>query len=412
MKLKPNVKEVLPRAVPTDYRLGIDGWSFSKEKLAERQEDGTRKLLTLDVSISPDQFVEKVNQGDRKGLVRRVNKFYDSICPHNCPGCFEKGDVTNYLLSFEDIQNYIEQGLELGLESIKFLGPGELIANPDLFKILDYLDEKDIKTIIFTKGGTLGDDELAKRYQGMSSEELVKKVCSYDNTRFGINFRTFDEKKANNSTNSQASNYARARNRAVELLAKEGMNSDLYSQRLGLIFTPVTADSIDDTLEVFKWGTERNIPVTVTPTMVSGRGKKLMKEAQTPEFQEKLVQLYTDINTYLVEIGALTIDQLKEEGVSSYAGTTPCTQLSCGMFVRKDGVVQFCPGNDSGQFKIADDVRAEPLRNIWGKHAAKIDDKWGTGSVLNNGCVKDGYSIPVKLYDDVLKRLDVDGKKD
>jgi len=192
MKTKSNVKSILPKNIPKGYRLGIDGWSFQKNKLEEGLKNGIRKLLTLDISISPDEFVKKVNQGNVSELAKRVDLYYGMICPNNCRGCFEKGDVRNYLLSFDDVKNYIEQALELGLESVKFLGPGELISNPDLFKILDFFQEKNIKIIIFTKGCILGDDKLARKYQKMSSEELVKKICSYDVTRVSIDCRKFD----------------------------------------------------------------------------------------------------------------------------------------------------------------------------------------------------------------------------
>jgi len=400
-KTKPNVPTILPKELPKGYRLGIDGWTFPQNKLEERLRDGTRKLLTLDISISPDEFVKKVNEGTKSELSKKVDLFYGMICPNNCPGCFEKGDVRNFLLTFDDVKDIIGQAIELGLESVKFLGPGELIANPDLFKILDYFQEKNIKIAIFTKGGILGDDELAMKYQNMSSEELVEKICSYDVVRILIGCRTFDDEKANRMTHSISKNYAKARNRAIELLVKYGINNDLFCQRISLQTNPVTPENIDEILEIFKWGTERNIPVCVTPTMVSGRGRNLVKEAENPEFQEKLILLYTDIYIYLIEREIMTLEQLQEEGVSSYAGTNPCNQLSCGMFIRKDGIVQRCPGNDYDGFIIVQDIRKESLKEIW------IQSKnYALGPVFNNRCVKDGFSIPTRLYDEVLKRVE------
>ena len=409
MSPKPHINLILPTELPKGYCLGVDGWSFPQEKLEERLEDGTRKLLTLDISISPKEFVTLVNDADGDGinwtdkedLVKRVNEFYSLICPNNCSGCFEKGNVKNYLLAFEDVKDYVQQALELGLESVKFLGPGEFIANPDLFDILDFLQEKEIKIGIFTKGGILGDDKLARKYQGMTSEDLVAELCGYSVVRTLIDCRTFDEDKANRSTHSIAENYARARNRAIELLAENGMNSDLYCQRMSLQTNPVKRDNIDEILDIFKWGTERNVPVIVTPTMVSGGGRRLVKASQQLEFQEKLIGLYTEIYSYLIGRGIMTVDQLRTEGVSSYAGTAPCNQLSCGMFVRKDGVVQRCPGNDSDDFIITDDVRKRPLKEIWMQ-----SQNYALGPVFNNKCVKDGHSIPIKLYDEVLERIE------
>ncbi len=401
MKTRLNIEKSLPEKIPKGYRLGVDGWSFSKEKLEERMGDGTRKLLTLDISISPDEFVQKVNLGKPSELADRVDEFYGITCPNNCPNCFEKGDVRNYLLKFENIKDYVEQALKLGLESVKFLGPGELIANPNLFKILGYLQERDIKIAIFTKGGILGDDKLARKYQKMDSKELVKRICSYAITRVLIDCRSFDDEKAGRITHSTLSNYAQARDRTIELLVANGMSADLYIQRMSLQTNPVTGDNMDEILGIFKWGTERNIPVCVTPTMVSGKGKKLVEKTQMVDFQEKLIQLYTDIYIYLLERGIMRLEQLRKEGVSSYAGVTPCNQLSCGMFIRKDGVVLRCPGNDYNDFIIAEDVRKRPLKDIWMQ-----SQNYALGPVFNNKCVKDGYSIPTRLYDWVLRRVE------
>ncbi|MBW3004936.1 hypothetical protein KY310_03820 [Candidatus Woesearchaeota archaeon] len=369
------IKRVLPRKVPEGYRLGVDGWFFSQERLNERLEDGTRKLLTLDISISPDEFAREVNKAPKEELASKVEELYRTICPRNCSGCFEKGNIENFLLTFDEVKQYLEQAIELGLEFVKFLGPGELIANPDLFKILDYFKENNIKIGIFTKGAT---DQLAAQH-GLSFEEFIKNICDYDNVRVLADYRA---------------------HRTIKALVQNGMNADLFRQRMSLQTNPVTAANIDEILAVFKWGTERNIPVCVTPTMVSGRGRKLIDEAQTKGFQAKLVKLYSDIYKYLINRAVMTREQLEREGVSAYAGTAPCNQLSCGMFIRKDGVVQACPGNDGEEFIIAEDVRKEPLKDIW------VNSRnYALGPVFNNKCVKDGITIPYELYQEVSKRV-------
>lgn len=113
MKTKPNVEPILSKKIPIGYKLVLDGWSYTQNKLKEKLKDGTRKLLTLDVSISPDKFVKKVNQGDISELAKRVDLYYGMICPNNCRGCFEKGDVGNFLLSFDDVKKYIEEALRI-----------------------------------------------------------------------------------------------------------------------------------------------------------------------------------------------------------------------------------------------------------------------------------------------------------
>ena len=50
----------------------------------------------------------------------------------------------------------------------------------------------------------------------------------------------------------------------------------------------VTDENIDDALEIFMWGTERNMPVCITPTMVSGMGHCIVDETKKQVFQELL----------------------------------------------------------------------------------------------------------------------------
>ena len=97
----------------------------------------------------------------------------------------------------------------------------------------------------------------------------------------------------------------------------------------------------------------------------------------------------------------MTLDQLKEEGVSAYAGIHPCNQLSAGMFIRKDGVVQACPGNDHKRFRFTNDIREQDLKDIW------VSSKnYVFGPRFNNKCVKDGITIPGGFYKEVLRRVE------
>jgi hypothetical protein len=60
----------------------------------------------------------------------------------------------------------------------------------------------------------------------------------------------------------------------------------------------------------------------------------------------------------------MTFEQIKKEGVSPYAGFT-CNQFISGMFIRKDGRVQACPGNETKQFRYSEDIRKSDLEAVW-----------------------------------------------
>ena len=69
-------------------------------------------------------------------------------------------------MTFDEVKLVVRKAKELGLETAKFLGPGELLHNPKLFEILDFFEQENINICIFTKGVILGDDELAQKNFG------------------------------------------------------------------------------------------------------------------------------------------------------------------------------------------------------------------------------------------------------
>ncbi|NOX71651.1 MAG: radical SAM protein [Candidatus Micrarchaeota archaeon] len=401
MRIIPDVSIQFTDKFPEGYTMSTDGWRFTEEEIRERLPDGTRKLLTLDITIPPEKYTKIVNKGKREELTERANRFYGMVCPNNCPGCFEKSHVENPLLTWDEINDIIEQALPLGLKTVRFLGPGEFFSNPDMFKILDYFRDKGITFGIFTKGAELGDDELSLRIHGITSEELCKRVALYENVNILIDYRTTDREKANATTASQSKDYIMARTRAIERFVRLGLNK-WPNQRLTLQTNPVLLDNIDEVFEMFKWGTVRNLPVRICPTMISGKGENLIKISQMKIYQKKLKEVAVNVYSYLIENGIMTFEQVRKEGISSYIGTTPCSTANTGMFIKKDGQVFLCTGRDTNDMLVASDVRKEPLKDIWKKSPG-----YRLGPTFNNRCVaKDGISIPSDFYDYVMNKLE------
>lgn len=412
----PNIPETFPESFPKGYRPWVDGWSFSVDKMKETTEDGTYKLLTLDLSISDDAYVKVVNEGPIETISERAEKEYR--CDIGCKHCFECRTITiNPLMTFEEVKDVVEKAKELGLETVKFLGPGELLHNPKLFEILDFFEQEKINIGIFTKGVILGDDELAQRNLGISSKELCQKLADYSRVRLLVGFISADTEIEHARLQTSIQDFSEKRNIGIENLVKTGMNGDINKQRLALICAPVLRDNIDEAIEVFKWGTRRNIPVVLAPTMVSGKGQD-MPEITDPDFKERrLVNLYAKVYSWLIEVGILTLDDVKKEGVSPYAGFA-CNQFISGMFLRKDGRVQACPGNETKQFRYTDDIRKSDLKEVWTQSMGykKRKDLIESGTMtLTQPCyaktegelvMEGGGSIPKDFYKSVLEKLE------
>ncbi|OGI87253.1 hypothetical protein A2995_01060 [Candidatus Nomurabacteria bacterium RIFCSPLOWO2_01_FULL_33_24] len=403
------MKNKFPNVQPVNFipkKLAIWGWHFPKNRIGEKiiiNGKDIKKLLTLDINISDSKFASIVNSSSLSDVKKVFAKNYP--CPHSCPGCFNNTVVKNTIMTYAEVVNIIDQGLKLGLESIKFLGPGELLANPNLFQILDDLQKRNIIVGIFTKGAIMGSDVLSQMYHGINSQEFVNKLTNYNNITFLVGSRSFDSEIENKYIPTKtpklrdAFNYHESRNIAIERLCQAGMNSDQEKQRLAIITSPVGPETIDGVSEIFKWGCDRNIPVLITTTMVSGKGHKLVKSHQGLEFERKYKDLAVEIYLFLINKEAKTIDELKQEKVSPYVGIAPCNQLTHGLYIHYDGEVWRCPGNDTARFVVHGNIRNSSLLDIWlGSKNYKINK-------FNNGCVKDEISIPKDFYQTVLRRL-------
>lgn len=433
---KVEIPEKLKNGFPEGYKPWLSGWSFTDKELEEKTEitnpDGTKeeifKMLTLDVSISKAAWAEEMNAiEDPEERNKKIKESYP--CPNKCASCYERNaDSDNKIVTWEQNVKIIDKACELGLKTVKFLGPGEVINDPDLFKYLDYFEKKGLNFLIFTKPAILMDDKETQKVFNMSSDEFCKKIANYKCVRLLMNFMSADPETeismVSPEEESFRESFVKNRNKAVEVFTKLGINDDPFNQRLALICAPVLKNkmvnvrdenglpivddnkkplkkfqkgNIDEAFNIFKWGTERNIPVVIAPTMVSGGCAKSQEEVRDENFKEvDLVGLWADIYDWLDEKGIKHLEELEQEGVAPYAGFS-CDQFISGMFIRKDGRIQACPGNEDEPFRydknIAKNIDNLPL--IWKNN---MGYKWREKIVkgIKNGLRKREVGCPAK----------------
>lgn len=372
MRVIPNIPIKFTR-FPNNYVNDINGWSFDKATI----EANKGKLLTLDID-------------------------YGSYCSLNCPACFRKKntiDDVKHELQFDNLVDVILQAKKLGLRSVKFLGAGDPFENYGFLKFIRFLKEQDVIPLIFTKGHVIGDDELVIKYFGEygihKGKELVKELNKC-NVSIMLGFNSFDDEIQAKMVGRKP-DYIHVRNRALELLVEEGFNES-NPTRLALAINPVTIWNIDETYEMYQWGRLRNLYCIVTPTMISGRAKDRMWAKITP-LEEKLIKLYTDIYRFNIETNLQTIEQLKEEGISSYAGGHPCNQVATGLYVSLNGKVLSCPG---GEENVEGNYWEKSIEEIW-FNSMNFNERAGK---FNCGCIaKDGKSIPDNFYKKVVYNI-------
>ena len=289
MKIYPDVPIVFEK-FPNNYINDINGWAFDKETI----ENNKGKLLTLDID-------------------------YGSYCSLNCPTCFRYNNTIDNVkneLQFDNLVEVIKQAKPLGLRSVKFLGAGDPFENKGFLDFLRFLKEEDVIPLIFTKGQVLGSDSSVVKYFGeygiLTGEQLVKELDDCG-TSIMLSINSFDDKIQGKMV-GRPKEYIHVRNRALELLVKQGFNKG-NPTRLAVINSPVTIWNYDEAFEIYKWGRLRNLYTVITPTMISGRAKDRTWKAVNPT-EEQLTNLYSKIYQFNIETNLQTIEQIKEENPS------------------------------------------------------------------------------------------------
>jgi MoaA/NifB/PqqE/SkfB family radical SAM enzyme len=396
-KIMPNIPVVYEDAFPKTFVNDVNGWgSFSKQIL----QNNTGKLLSLDID-------------------------YGTACSLNCPHCFRQdnradsdGGNPHIIMDHKKMVEIVNDAKELGLKSVKFLGAGEPFEAESTeseikqglpeFHFLEFL--RDLKALeitpsIFTKGHVIGDDELVKKYYsryGISKgKELVEELKKV-NASILLGFNSFkteiqDRMVGALSPSSKIKDYTKKRNRALELLVEEGFN-EFNPTHLCLAVNPVTKENYDEVFEIYKWARVRNLYPIVCPTMISGRCSKENTWKRITPSREELIDLYTRIYEFNIEKGIQTLEQIKEEGVSAYAGGHPCNQIACGMYLTLTGTVLRCPGDDT---TLLGNIWKESLKDIW----LKSGNLRRSGEYNCRCPPKSDKSIPSELYTEVIIRL-------
>jgi len=382
------IKPVFFSKVPKEYINDVNGWAFSESVIKKN----IGKLLTLDID-------------------------FGKKCSLNCPHCFRKNNLMNKYshnsnnmeckdLSFSELKKQLYEAKALGLRSVKFLGKGEPFECENLIELLEYLNELNVIPLIFTKGHVIGDDVLAQRYfynYGINNgKQLAQKMLEL-NTSILLGFNSFDKEVQNRMVGDvgeifcNGKTYYDVKNRALEILVDEGFNQS-NPTRLCLATNPATNDNIHGIFDIYKWGRDRNMYVIVTPSMISGRARRHFYWKNITPPVEKLVELYTRIYIYNIEIGIQSLEQVKREGISGYAGGHPCNQISTGMYLTINGKVFRCPGDEVTYFG---NVRKNSIKEIWEK-----SENYGRSGQFNCKCPpKWEKSIPVNLFTQVMMNI-------
>ncbi len=404
---------------PPEFQLAPLDWYLRPETvhrpLVTIDGEVLRQIGTMDVEFLNNSIVHRVGNG----TISLAGRY---PCGLKCPGCFSEDRTyldAKRLMTWQEVFTVIDDARRIGLRSIKFLGPGELFQNPDLFDILDAAEKRGLPISIFTKGAELGDDDLARQVYGTfgitSASDLVARVADYGCVRILLGFNSFDPHRQDRMIGSFRLNgnyqindgvfvrrgverYTEKRNRALVALCEAGFPKN---QRLSLIAAPIRLDQIDEVTEMYVWAARRNIPLVIAPTMELGpKAVGLMRYDQRKDpAHERLENMYVSVYSRAIEEGILSLERIERDGISAYMGTAACNQVANGLFLRLNGQVQTCPGSRAPE-TIFENVHQTSIVEIW-----KNSSNYKHGPLDNNWCQAKTVGMPASLQSSVLTKL-------
>jgi MoaA/NifB/PqqE/SkfB family radical SAM enzyme len=422
------------------------GWRNGAKKWYVHPAPKKPGLYTMDIEFIPDSLARAHNDpGSQDNIATRYRK---DLCPHKCPFCFNEENqvytqmktdlggkivvdkngnpILNRVMEVNEVVGMIDQAISIArsegheFQSVKFLGPGELLTNPRLFEIIEALSDRGVHIGIFTKGALLGSDELAQKYHGMTAKELADKLASYENVSLLFSFQTFEDKMLEGLVTSRDEHgsiiglkgYPDIRKKALENLFSSKFYKDGVTERLCMLNAPILPETIDEAFAIYKFFIDRGTPIVMTPSMVSGKGKECVQRANESaiggqnSWFTKLEDLYSKIYAFNISKGIQNLDRIQEEGIASYVGADPCNQVALGLYVRINGIVQMCPGRFDKE-TVYGNLFEEPLASIWARSPNREMGFKDPHNLVNNRCpAKDGYAFPPGFYDRVMAKLE------
>ena len=332
----PKAMHFAPADLPVEFDLRPEragftmrGWDFTRVELAEAL-NGHRML----------------NPAMELGT---------NACPWGCLFCFTE-DPKNPSgrkrrlkseLQLDERLSLIDQAADLGTRSINLVGAGEPTIDPGFWQIVERMNKRNITPIIYSEGALrLTRREFVKRLYDTGATVVIKANSLWDHEYQNFIVRGLTQ-------NPAAENYARQRNRALDLLLEAGF-ADCNPTRLALD-TIVTKQNRAEIPALHRYARKHNIFVLFVNYLPSGRSSDGVSDALSREEQRAVFDELAHIDAEEFNI--------PHRSHFPYAGGVPCSIRGTGLFVKITGEVFDCPG----ELISLGNIRNEPLSSIWEK---------------------------------------------
>ena len=302
---------------PKPHRNYIQNWWFDAETIRGANEKG--QLLTLDID---------------------VGKYCDMAC-NFCFATTQSHDKERYVTrTTERVKQIIDEGIKLGLKTIKIIGAGEPFLFRGLFDIVSYAKNKGVGSLIFTSGHIIGDDNYAKkvfRRKGITSGRDIAERLAELETSVVVKYLTFDDNLHQKLVRPKKSGYpySKMRDQGLLNLISAGLNQSRET-RIG-VDCLLLQENYKEARDLFSFFNNYNIFVFMNTPIDCG--------ATSQEFENPVVSTKKQAQQAAESIYEYCqVNKIPFDEVSPYFGAPACSQLNHGLFIGDNKEVRACPG--------------------------------------------------------------------
>ena len=254
-----------------------------------------------------------------EGLKLATTEFTNK-CQLSCQMCYRLPSYDQFSLNLESKWNLYNELKAIGVETIKIVGSGEPLLDPDFKEQIVFIYNLGMKIIVHTNGLLLYDNPELIAFLNKYKVSIILKVNSL-NPEFEDQFLNVSK------------GYGGIRNKVIESLIKTGFNIDTPT-RLGFD-TIITRINIPDVEEIYLYCLENNIFPEIKGFCPLGSSINMKDMYLTVE--EQIVNF-----NILRKKGELVgfVDTKIGFPYSFFS----CTERSYSILIRQDGNVLPCPG--------------------------------------------------------------------
>lgn len=293
-----------------------------------------------------------------------------AICHLSCPYCFastNNPDKRIEKISFESYEKIIREFASLGGEFIGIPGDGEPFhdLNWELTKfIITLCSELKIKLALFTTG-----DLIFFKPNGNESQVDYGKIdfIGDKDVVLLIKYNHSNEDIQNNLVGNKNPNYARLREKAIEILIDKYHFND-GKRRLGLVTSIMkeNAEKLEpngklEIINIFERSQRDNLIFDCDTILELGRGKSFSTSEKRVLPQVDLEKVFKKLS----EAGAVGLNQ-----GGTYVGNTCCDRILHHLYIKANGDVFPCIGcsrEDLCDKMQLGNIEYETIKELWNK---------------------------------------------